>query len=187
MASEGLFRAGIVGDMVIFLLEVVLVVLLYVLLRPVNKTLALVSATFRLATTLIQGVIILTDFTVLQILSGAGYLSAFEVGELHSLALMFLNVGTQGEIVWEAVFGLHLTTLGYLVYKSGYIPRPLGVLVAVAGLGYLIDCFGSTLLPAYETTFQMIVTAMAVIPESSLPLWLAIRGTRSTPSVTAAT
>lgn len=56
-------------------------------------------------------------------------------------------MGTQGEIVWEAMFGVHLATLGYLVFKSSYIPRALGVLVAIAGFGYLIDCFGATLFP----------------------------------------
>jgi hypothetical protein len=93
-------------------------------------------------------------------------------------------VGSQGEIIWEAFFAVHLMTLGYLVFKSAYIPRVLGVLVATAGLGYLIDCVGSTLLPASAGTFETIVIAMAVIPEASLPVWLAVKGTKSVEPVT---
>jgi hypothetical protein len=182
-----LFRAGLAGDIVIVLIEVVLVALLYVLLRPVNKTLSLVSALFRLAMTFLQAMNLMSDFAALQILSGADHLTAFETEQLHSLALTFLNVGTQGEVIWEAFFAIHLMTLGYLVFKSGYIPRALGVPVATAGVGYLIDCFGTTLLPASEATFQAIVIAMAVIPEVSLPVWLAIRGIRPVETGTAGT
>ena len=146
-ASKWLFRLGIVSDSVIFLIEIVLTVLLYVLLRPVSRTLSLVAAFARLAMAIIQGINLLPYFTALLLLSGAGYLRVFEPDQLEALALLFLNAQQYGVYIWEAFFGFHLFVLGYLIFKSGYFPRILGVLVVVGALGYLIDSFGNFLYP----------------------------------------
>jgi hypothetical protein len=176
MASEGLFRMGLAGEAVIFLVEVVLVVLLYVLLKSVSETLSLVAGLSRLSMAIIQGVNMLIGYAALLVLSGAGYLTAFVPGQLHALALLFLDLRNAGVFVWEAFFGLHLLVLGYLFVKSGYIPRILGVMVVIASFGYLIYSFGSFLFPDYQVIFEWIVIALAVVPEVSLTLWLLIRG-----------
>jgi hypothetical protein len=91
MASEWLFRLGIVGDASVFLSEIVLIALLYTLLRPVSKTLSLAAIYARLAMVVMQGMNLLNYFFVLLLVSGAGYLTVFEADQLNALVLLFLS------------------------------------------------------------------------------------------------
>ena len=156
-ASESLFRLGIFGQSVVFLTEIVLTVLLYVLLRPVSRTLSLVAALARLAMAVIQGINLLPYFIALLLLSGAGYLTVFEPEQLDALVLLFLNASEYGVYIWQAVFVPHLLVLAYLVFKSGYFPRILGILLVFGALGYLLDSFGNILFPNYEEIFDVVV------------------------------
>jgi len=174
MASESLFRLGIVSDAVVFLIEIVLSVLLYILIKPVSKTLSLVVAFSRLAMTIIQGINLLNSFFALLLLSGAGYLTVFEPAQLNALVLLFLNAHQSVVLIWGLSFGLHLFVLGYLVYRSGYIPKIVGVFLVVASLCYLTQSFGKILLPNYEEIFTLVGTLSIV--EIALPLWLLIKG-----------
>jgi hypothetical protein len=176
MASEGLFRLGIVSDAIVFLLEIAITVLLYMLLKPVNKTLSLVAAFARLAMTVVQGINLLNQFAALLLLSGVGYLKAFEPGQLHALVLLFLSAHESVTLIWGIFFALHLFFLGYLVYKSGYIPRILGILLVIASLCYLIQSFGIILLPEFENAFSLV--GFVSIVELAFPLWLVIKGVR---------
>jgi hypothetical protein len=175
MASESLFRIGAAGDSVVFLVEIVLVVTLYVLFKPVSKTLSLVAAFSRLAMTVMQGMNLLNKFTVLLLLSGADYLAVFEPDQLHALVMSFLNAHEYGALIWGTFFGLHLLVLGYLLFKSGFFPRILGVLFVFASLGYLVDSFGHFLLPQYTEIYSWVVWA-TVPAELSFALWLLIKG-----------
>src|SRR5215213_11929483 len=175
-ASGCVLRLGIVGDSLIFLIEIVVPVLLYVLLRPVSRTLSLVAAFARLATAIIQGINLLPYFVALLLLSGAGYLTAFEPDQLDALVLLFLDAHQYGDYIWQVFFGLHLFVLGYLIFKSGYFPRILGVLVIVGSLGYLTDSFGNFLYPNYDEVFGWVVGVTAVIGELPFFLWLLIKG-----------
>jgi len=182
MASEGLFRAGIVSDSVVFLIEIVITVILYVLLKPVSKTLSLVAAFARLAMTVIQGINLFNHFTALELLSGAGYLTVFEPDQLYALVLLFLNAHENVVLIWGLFFGLHLFVLGYLVYKSGYIPRFLGVLLVIASLCYLTQSFGNILLPQYEEIFASV--GLLSMIELAFPLWLLIKGVKDQQTAT---
>jgi hypothetical protein len=174
MASEGLFRLGIASDSVVFLIEIVVTMLLYVLLKPVSKTLSLVAAFSRLAMTIIQGINLLNHFFVLLLLSGATYLTVFAPDQLHALVLLFLNAHESVVLIWGLFFGLHLVVLGYLVYKSGYLPKIIGVLLILASLCYLTQNFGNILLPNYKEIFASV--GYLSIVEIALPLWLLIKG-----------
>jgi hypothetical protein len=174
VASEGLFRVGIASDSVVFLIEIVLTVLLYVLLKPVSKTLALVAAFARLAMTVIMGINLLNYVFALLLLSGTGYLTVFEPNQLYALVLLFLNAHEYVVLIWGLFFGLHLLALGYLVYKSGYIPKIVGGLLVLASLCYLTQSFGNILFPKYEEIFATI--GLISIVEIVLPLWLLIKG-----------
>jgi hypothetical protein len=175
-ASGWLFHLGIVSDSLVFLIEIVLCVLLYVLLRPVSRTLSLVVAFARLAMTVVMGINLLPYFIALLLLSGAGYLTAFEPDQLDALVLLFLNAREYGVYIWQSVFVLHLVVLGYLVFKSGYFPRILGVLLILGALGYLIDSFGNILFPNYEGIFGLVVAVTSIIGELPFFLWLLIKG-----------
>lgn len=174
MASESLFRLSIASDSIVFLIEIVVVALLYVLLKPVSKTLSLIATVARLAMTVIQGINLLNHFFVLLLLSGTGYLTVFAPNQLNALVLLFLNAHESVVIIWGLAFGLHLLVLGYLVYKSGYIPGILGILLIVASLCYLVQSFGNILFPEYKEIFDSV--GLLSIVEIAFPLWLLIKG-----------
>ena len=181
MASEGLFRVGIAGDVIMIMCDVALALIFYVLLKPVNNALSLLAAFFRLAQAAILGINLLNLFFVLQLLSGAGYLTVFGAEQLNALALLFLTGHSIGYSIGLVLFGLSLLVLGYLVFKSGYFPRILGILLIIASVGYLIDSFASFLLPNYddyETIFALVVFLPAFIGELSMCLWPLIKGVK---------
>ena len=174
-ASPTLFRAGIGSYFVILMSEIPLTILLYVLLRPVNKTLALIAAAFRIAMTIIHGINLLNQFSALLLLSGAGYLTVFEPNQLHGLAMFFLNAHDLGWSIGMVFLSGHVLLLGYLVYKSGYLPRILGVLLLLASVSYLVDGVALLLVPSYDAT-PVVVAIFITVAELVFPLWLLIKG-----------
>jgi hypothetical protein len=174
MASQGLFRAGMASDSLVFLIEIVLTVLLYVLLKPVNKTLSLAAAFSRLAMAVIQGINLLNHFIVLLLLSGAGYLAVFAPEQLQALALLFLKAHESLVFIWGLFFALHLLISAYLVYRSEYLPKVLGILLLIVALCYLVQDFGNMLFPQYTALFTSI-GSLAFL-EIAFPLWLLFRG-----------
>jgi len=176
VAAESLFRFGILSDTVIILTEVVIIGLLYSLLKPVNATVSLMAAMARLAMTVVIGVNVMNNIVVLLLLSGAGYLGAFSPGQLHALALLFLNVHEQVVHIWEAFFALHCLLLGFLIFRSRFVPRVLGPLMAMAAAGYLASAFGNLLYPESEAILAPIVAITAILGELPFFLWLLIKG-----------
>ena len=176
VASQSLFRAGFATDLVVFVIEVALAAVLYVLFRPVSRTLALVMAFARLAMVTILGLNLLNMFTALQLLISPEYTTAFEKGQLQALAFVFLNAQHYGYALGMVFFGLHLGVLGFLVYRSRFLPRILGILMVVSGLGYLADSFTKFLLPQSADTLAVVVVVTALIGELPLTLWLLVKG-----------
>jgi hypothetical protein len=177
LASEGLFRLGFVTDLIAFMTDAVVAILLYVLLRPVSKTISLLAASLRLlAHPAIAAINLLNHLAAVLLLSGAEYLAVLEGDQLNALVMFFLEAHRNGYLIAGAFFGLHCFFLGYLLFKAGYFPKILGVFLVVASLGYLIESFGTFLLPKYRAVWTWIVAVPAVIAELSLCLWLLIRG-----------
>lgn len=176
IASESLFRIGGIGsELVILLSEIVLSIVLYILLRPVNNTLSLVAAVSRLAMTTIHGINLLNYFFVLLLLSGADYLKVFNSDQLHALVSLFLDAHSYGFTIGIAFLTVHVFALGYLIFKSGYFPKVFGALFLIAGLGYFIDSFALLLSTSYDTTPAFLALPIAVA-EISFPVWLLIKG-----------
>lgn len=174
--SAALFRLGTVGgELVVLLSEVILAVVLYVLLKPVNKTLSLIAAASRLVMTTIHGINLINYFFAMLLVSGTSYLSVFSREQAQSLAMLFLEAHGYGFTIGIAFLTLHVFVLGYLIFKSGYFPKVLGVLFIAAGVGYLVDSFALLLLPAYETT-PGVIAAVIAIAEIAFPVWLLIKG-----------
>jgi hypothetical protein len=123
-----------------------------------------------------QGMNLLNYCFVLLLVSGAGYLTVFEPDQVHALVLLFLNAYEYVALIWALFFALHLLVLGYVVYKSGYVPRMLGIMLVVAALGYFIDSFGTVLLPQYEELYASVVVLTAIVGELPLTFWLLIKG-----------
>jgi hypothetical protein len=175
MASESVFRIGMVAESVIVLVEIVLAAILYALLRPVSQPLSLAAAFSRLAEAIVQAVNLLTSVPALLLLGGASYLAAFEPEQLDALVLLFLDVNAFGILLWGLIFGFHLLLLGYLVYRSGFWPRILGILLMIASLGYLAQSYGHILAPQFDDIFATIVL-VAVPAELAFTVWLLWKG-----------
>lgn len=178
MASEGLFRMGIASDTIVFLLEIGIIALLYILLKSMDKTLALVIVFFRLAMTIIQAVNLLNNMIVLSLLRGADYSAVFEADQLHALMMLFLDAHGWGVFIWQLFFGLHLLLLGYLLIRSDYFPIIMGILVMVGSVGYLGDSYTTILLartPEMLSTAFGILLGIASIGELWFALWILLR------------
>lgn len=175
-ASEGMFRAGFATDLVVFVIEVAQAAILYVLLAPVSRALALVMSFARLAQATILGLNLLNMYTGLQLLIAPEYGAAFAGGQVEALALVFLRAQSFGYELGLVFFALHLFALGYLVIRSGFLPGLLGVLLVVSGLGYVANSFAVFLAPGLADTMATVVVVAALIGELPLTLWLLVKG-----------
>lgn len=179
LASEGLFRIGFATDLTAFMMDAVVAILLYVLLRPVNKTLSLIAASFRLlAHPAIASLNLLNHLAAIQLLNGSAAMGIFEADQMQSLALFFLDLHHYGYLIGGAFFGVHLLLLGYLLFRSDLFPGILGILIVIASVGYLVESFGDFLFPGNEQVLGWIVGVSAAVGELSLTLWLLIKGVR---------
>jgi len=176
--AETLFRLGFAADLVAFLADAAVSILLYLLLRPVSRGVALVAASFRLlAHPAIGAVNLLNHFAPLLLLGGT-YQGALSPEQVEALSLFFLEVHGIGYLIAGAFFGVHCLLLGYLLFNSPLFPKLLGVFLAVAAVGYLIESFGTFLAPQYEGVYGWIVAVPAVVAELWLCFWLLIKGVR---------
>lgn len=178
IANKGLFQFGIFADMATFLLEVVTLSLLFMLFKPVNPTLALVATLARLSMAIVIAINVLFDFGILILVSEASFLTAFSTEQLNALTLLFVELELYGVSIWQMFFTAHLLALGYLVIKSGFVPKILGVMMMIGAFGYVSDSIGKVLsLDAYSSSMVTIVLLTIVaLAEISFALWLLIKG-----------
>jgi hypothetical protein len=181
MDNELLFRCGIVSFIIVVILDVLVAWALYIFFKPVNNNLALLAAWFRLVFLAIWGSAFYYLLNVLQLLSGAEYLKVYETDQIHAQVMLFIESFRIGWLIGLVFFGLHLLVIGYLMFKSGFMPKIVGVLLIISAFGYLIDSFAHFLLSNYtdyESIFLLIVAVPGIIAELSLCFWLLIKGVK---------
>lgn len=172
MASESLFRLGIVSNLLIAIVHIFVVLALYRLLKPVDKNMVSLMVIFGLAAVPIWMLGEVTQFAALMLLSGADYLKVFTAGQLQALVLLFLNMHESGLNIAQIFWGLWLFPMGYLVFKSRFLPGILGILLMIGCFGYVIQSFAAFLWPDFKVNIALF-TAWG---ELLLPLWLLIKG-----------
>jgi hypothetical protein len=172
LANEPLFRLSIVSALITQLVNMAVVFLLYKVLKPVNKSHARLMVIFLLAAVPIAMLNELTHLAVLHLLNGAEYLTTFTTEQVHVLVGFFLELHTSGIVIAQIFWGLWLFPMGYLIFKSGYLPRIIGILLMIGCLGYLFDSFTLLLFPSFGVT----VSEYTFVGELLLPLWLLIKG-----------
>ncbi len=172
MASESLFRSGIVSWLISQTVFILLVLVLYKLLKIVNKNAALLMVIFALVSVPIAFINELNQFAAVLLLSDADYLTVFEKDQLHAQVMLFLDLHTAGFSIASIFWGLWLLPFGYLVYRSGFLPRIIGILLIIGCFGYLIDFFTFFLFPNFDVT----VSDFTGIGEILIALWLLIKG-----------
>ncbi len=172
MASESLFRLGIVSALLGAIIAILYVLILYKLLKPVSKDIAALMVVFALLGIPITMLNEFTQLGILQLLSGADYLTVFTTAQLQALAYLFVRLHSYGISIAFIFSGLWLFPLGYLVFKSGFLPRILGVLLIIGGFGYLIDVFAGFLFPGSNLSIGLFTG----LSEIFFLLWLLIKG-----------
>lgn len=175
-ANELSFRLAIASFVIVLVLDIIISWALYVLLKRVDQNLALLAAIFRLVYSAILGAAIFNFLNVLQLLKEG---VALETSQLQAQVMLLIDAFSNGWIIGLVFFGIHLLLIGYLVFKSGFMPKVLGILVMLAGLGYMIDSFANILLANYadyEIVFVLIVAIPGAIGELALGIWLLLRG-----------
>lgn len=174
-ANEFLFRIGFVSDLIMMIVYVLLPLALYKLFSEVNKNLSIIMVIFVMLGTSINMINLLNEFSALHMLSGTEYLSAFTDAQLQAKAMLSYDLYLHGYEIANIYFGLWLIPLGLLVYKSGFLPKALGILLIVGGSGLLMNVFVHFLFPSY-----LIINAILLIPqiiaEILFMLWILIRG-----------
>jgi Domain of unknown function (DUF4386) len=179
VTSEVLFRGGIAAFLIVFILDVVVAWALYVFFRRTSRELSLLAAWFRVVYAAIAGTALLSLLLVLQVVDTAGYSTAFAVRQRNAQAMLFLDAYDYGWSIGLVVFGAHLLILGLVIVTSDYAPSVMGILVALAGLAYLVGNLARVLLPNYgnhEGYFLLLVAIFAVPAELWLTGWLLFRG-----------
>jgi hypothetical protein len=177
LSSETLFRVGLAGEMLTCVCDIVLAMILYALLKLVNRNLALLAAFFRVTFVGIYGVAKLFEIAALVVLDRTDYLKAFEPQQLHALAHMSLRVHSYGYGASLLFFGCCCVLSGYLIQKSVYLPGILGVLLLIGGLGYVVFSFAQMLAPAFaERALFPWLMLPGFIAELGLALWLVVKG-----------
>lgn len=175
LASGGLFRFGFLADTLMVLSDVALAALLYVLLRPVHRTIALAATFFRLAQSAVLALNLLNYHAGLLVLEGGGPAQGFGADQLQSLSYLFLDLHGHGYDLGLILFGLHCILLGYLIYRSRYLPRVLGALATAAGVVYLIGSYTRFLFPG-AVDLVAPVYIVAFVSELAICLWLLVKG-----------
>ena len=171
IASGLLYRLSIVSALTVQAVNIVLVLVLYKLLKSVNKTQALLMVIFLLVGTPIAMVSQLNLFAVLLLANGADYLSLFTADQVQAQMLLFLDLHRHGAYIAGIFFGLWLFPMGYLVLKSGFLPRILGILLMIGCFGYLFDSFAYFLFPGVKE-----IVLFTFWGEILFPLWLLVKG-----------
>lgn len=175
-AHETLFRLGFSGELLHLACDVGVAALLYAVFRPVERGIALLAAFLRVACDVVLAVGSLAHFAALRLLGGAAFLEAIPAGQRETLALLALRLHGDAYAICLVFFGFACLALGFLVYRSGFLPRALGVLLAIAGACYLVQSFAHFLAPSVGAPWLQALLVPAFVAELSLALWLLVRG-----------
>lgn len=173
-ASATLFRLSLVSDLIRQMLLLVLPLVLYQLLKPVNKEIALLMVLCALAGVVLAMLNELNHFAALLLASGTGYRTAFSAEQLNGLVMFFVELRNAGTFIAQ-LFAVWVLLVGYLVFKSSFLPRILGIWLMLGGLCYVVSALLFFLVPNFDGT---IYGLFAFIGELLFYLWLLVMGVK---------
>jgi Domain of unknown function (DUF4386) len=175
IASEQLFRLSVAGDLITYILVMVLTWAFYVLLRPVNRHLALLGAFFRLSELAVLCMATVNSLVVLRLLSGAAYLKTFDVSQLHSLVMLAYNTQGLTMSVGFILLGLGSSLFAYLLLRSRYVPKAFAVLGVFSSLLLALGSLAIIVFPGLSVIGMSYMMPMGLY-EVGLGFWLLIKG-----------
>ena len=171
LANEGLYRAGIAIAILCVVFHVIWGVLLYELLKVVDRNVARLSLVLLAVDSALLGMTVLLQIAPLVVLRTPEPLSAFTTDQLQDLALVFLRLNSQSNDLFLALFGVWLALIGWLVLRSAFLPRPIGVGLILEGLGW-----ATYIVPPFALVIFPVIAAFGLLGELPLTFWLLIRG-----------
>lgn len=177
--SIGLFRGEIFGWLIVFLLDILVAWALYLFLKPINKNLALLGAWLRLLYSTILGVAISHLISIAVFFNGDYYLKSLPVDQLKTQVMLHIHTFDK---VWSfglIIFGFHLLILSYVILKSTFIPKVVGMLLLIASLCYILIHSMHLFLPQFENTtlfLESILSVPMAVGELTLGIWLLVKG-----------
>jgi hypothetical protein len=181
-ADASLFRAGIMGWVVILILDIIVAWGLYLFFRATDQPLSLLSAWFRLVYSAVLGTAIALLVVALLVADAGAYVTVFTPEQADGLVLLFLSAYDSVYALALVIFGCHLALLGVLAYRTSDTPAILGFLLILAALGYLLIGPAELLLPAYAEAIallELLFTLPMIVGELGFGLWLIFQGGRS--------
>ena len=177
LAHQTMFRLSILADLVGQVIFICLAIALYRLLSGVNKIWAALMVALVLASAAVGFVNTLNDIAAMILFRGADFLAVFDKPQRDALGMLFIRLHSQGILIDEMFWGLWLFPFGLLVYRSGFLPRFIGVWLMINCFGYVVLSVTALFFPAYyETAFKM--AQPVLFGELAIMLWLLIKGAK---------
>ena len=175
-AMESLWRFGIAAEFFLLICAISLAPILYILLKPVSKGLALLAMFFDLVSMAVEAATTMTLLEALFPLGNAAYLRAFQPEQLYALSSLAIKSHAFGFGAALIFFGCFCVIAGYLIFRSGYLPKTVGVLMQIAGICYLINSFAPILSSSLANRIFPAILVPSFIGETSLCFWLLLKG-----------
>ena len=177
LSNGGLFRLGILGDVTLMLLEIVLSVMLFVVFKPTSFTVSLIAMVSRLLMVTVMATNVVLGVMPFALLNVPGDLGAFTSEQVQALALTLIEARGYGVYVWDIFFGLNVLVLGWLSFKSGFLPRLLGIGLMIGSAGYFLEGLRHVTFvdsPALAIAVPALI-GVAALGELVFAFWLLIR------------
>jgi hypothetical protein len=175
-SMESLWRFGVAAEYVLLICGISLVPIFLILLRPVSRDLAWLAVFFNLVSLAVEAAAALNLVAALFPLGSAEYLRAFEPEQLNALARLSIRSHGHGFSAALIFFGCFCLVVGFLIFRSKYFPKALGVLMGIAGASYLTHSFALILAPTFAARIFSAIFIPAFVGETSLALWLLVKG-----------
>jgi hypothetical protein len=175
-AHELLYRLSLAAHVVVTVTNIPMALIFYELFKVVNRRLALLDVFFGLVATAVEAAGILSQFTPVVLLSGRNYANSLPAPQLHALAYLPGDLSTIDYAIYGVFYGLDFVCVAYLVFKSTFLPRAIGVLLAIDAVNYLANGFTTMLAPGVAAHLGAWTGLPTIIAEGSLCLWLLVVG-----------
>ncbi len=174
-ASPLLWRIGITGDLLMHVCDLIVAIVYYKLLKPINKDLAILAVMFGMIQT---AVLVANKMNMVMplLLENSDYLKAFTTEQLQAWSYLSIKAHNYGFGIGLIFFGFECLIDGYLIIRSGYLPKILGVMVQIAGVCYLVNSFLMILSPSLFAKMSMFILLPPFVGELSISLWLIFKG-----------
>jgi hypothetical protein len=175
-SMEMLWRIGIASEFLTVICTIILAMVYFFLLKPVSRELNLLAALFRITAIIVQTVSLVNLLTTLFPLANAAFTKAFTPDQLYALTNFAIRSHSYGYSVALLFTGLTFLVQRYFIFNSVYLPKTLGVLIQIAGMGYISNGFAIILFPGIANMVFLAIILPVLIGETSLSFWLLIKG-----------